>query len=85
MHSPVFFISERDVYDKRTEFIYNDIYYCFTSSVEDQLYPVTNGVVRCKIFINIYIITSDEKYIYFMSFNQLDAKVIKKINLDENS
>ncbi len=77
MHSPVFFISERDVLDKRTEFIYKDIYYCLSTSVNDDILPINKDVIRCKTFINLYIIVGDEKYFYFMSFNQIDPKVDK--------
>jgi hypothetical protein len=75
MHSPVFFISERDVLDKRIEFTYNNIYYCHTTSIDESFYPPVNNVIRCKTIINMYIIVSDEKYYYFMSFNQIDPKV----------
>jgi len=37
LKSPLFIISERDVIDKRIEFIYEDIYYNFSSSVENNV------------------------------------------------
>ena len=37
LKSPIFIVSERDVIEKRIEFVFNDIYYNFSSSVEDDV------------------------------------------------
>jgi hypothetical protein len=37
LKSPIFIVSERDVIEKRIEFIDENIYYCFSSSLEDNV------------------------------------------------
>jgi len=76
MKSPVFFISERDILDKRIEFWYNGVYYCFGNSIDEQFVPLEDGVVRCKILINGLIITESDDKFYILNFSQLDAKMI---------
>ena len=39
-HKPSFFIAEREVVDKRYDFYVNDIYYDFSSSVDDTVIPL---------------------------------------------
>ena len=39
-HNPSFFIAEREVVDKRYDFYVNDIYYDFSSSVDDTVIPL---------------------------------------------
>ncbi len=74
MHSPIFFISEREVIDKRILFSQNGISYNLSTSVDN--YVETNPeVVRCQTFINSMIITEDENNFYLNSLNQLDPKV----------
>jgi len=85
MNSPVFFISERDIVDKRVEFYHNDIYYSLSTSVNDDYMPSDPNVIRIKTFINLLMITQDENNLYLMSINQIDPKVrmenfFKKIN-----
>jgi hypothetical protein len=76
MHSPIFFISERDIVDKRHQFIHNNILFSITSSVEDDLIPIQNGIVRCKVYLNLFIMIELEDYYYCISFTQMDMKVI---------
>jgi hypothetical protein len=74
MHSPIFFISEREVIDKRILFSQNGISYNLSTSVDN--YVETNPeVVRCQTFINSMIISEDENNFYLNSLNQLDPKV----------
>ncbi len=75
--SPIFLISERNVVDKRVQFDCNGIYYTFSSSIESNLVEEIKDSVRCKSYINLFIMTSDENYFHFICFNQLDVKVIK--------
>jgi len=49
VNSPIFFISERDTVDKRMEFIHEDVFYNFTTSIEE-------GVTTIKFLIIIIII-----------------------------
>lgn len=88
MNSPVFFISERDIVDKRVEYYHNDIYYSLSTSVNDDYMPSDPNVIRIKTFINLLMITQDENNLYLMSINQIDPKVrmeefILKINISK--
>ncbi len=80
--SPIFFISERDVVDKRVDFSYNNIYYNLSTSIENDLEPVKEKITRCTNYLNIYIITEDDHYFYFRGFNQVDTKVVN-FDLDD--
>ena len=58
------FVSERDIVDKRYDFCINDIYYDFSSSVNDNFVPIDEDIVRmtdhcsvCKIY------EEDNKYL----------------------
>ena len=75
IQSPVFFISERETIDKRVEFYYNDIFYCLSTSVSDDYIPANPSVIRCRTFLNLFMVAQDEKFYYTMSFNQVDPKV----------
>jgi len=75
MFSPVFFISEREVVDKRAEFTYNGISYDISTSIDENYLPIEKNVVRCKNFINSFVIVSDDTHFYFLSFNQVDPKM----------
>ncbi len=75
MNSPVFFISERDVYDKRLMFKYENLYYVFTSSLDENYFPQQKDVVRCKNVVNLNVFTEDEEYFYYLSLSQTDIKV----------
>lgn len=37
LNKPVFFIAERDTIDKRIDFYLNNCFYCFSTSVEDDV------------------------------------------------
>lgn len=76
MHSPIFFISERDTLEKRVQFNYGELFYSLSTSVNDSLKAPDPKVIRCKTLINLYIVSQDEEHYYFISFNQLDIKVI---------
>ena len=73
--SPMIFVSERDVIDKKFDFMNNGSYYLFESSVNDDLYPVEKNVVRTVDIIFITQIYEDENNIYFKNLTQMDAKV----------
>jgi len=74
MHSPIFFISEREVIDKRILFFQNGVSYNLTTSVDNYVETIPE-VVRCQTFINSMIISEDENNFYLNSLNQLDPKV----------
>jgi len=73
--SPYFLISERDLLEKRIEFYHNGIYYNFNSSINDYEEQKHEGVVRCRTYLNIFIITQDDEYFHFLGFSQVDIKV----------
>ena len=74
-YSPIFFISERELVDKKIEFNHEDKTYFFMSSVDDYL-PENKEAIRCKNYINTVILSEDEDNYYYDGLNQLDAKVI---------
>ena len=53
MKSPMIFVSERDVIDKRLDFYENDIYYDFSSSINDNV----NYIIYFLLFIIIVVFT----------------------------
>ena len=74
LFSPIFFISERDTIDKRIDFMKDDAYYYFSSSV-DNYSEVNPDVVRCLTLINSVILKEDEENVYYHSLTQIDIKV----------
>jgi len=75
--SPGFYIKERDILDKKIEFYYNGIYYNFNSSINEDYEVPNKDIVRCRTFLNIYILSEDDNYFHFLGFSQLDIKVKK--------
>ena len=75
MFSPVFFISERDVIDKKIQFIHDGVFYYISTSV-DNYSEVNPEVVRCLTYLNSTIISEDDDNFYFNTLTQLDAKVL---------
>ena len=75
LHSPIFFIAERDVLNKRMEFIKEDVYYNIATSISDDYEPEIKDVVRCKTYLNLLIIKQDDENFYFYCLSQFDAKV----------
>ena len=68
-------IPERELYDKRTFFFDNGIFYYFSSSIPDQLYPPKEEPVRVTNYIGALIIKEDNENFYIDSFNQVDIKM----------
>jgi hypothetical protein len=78
MNRPIFFISERDTIEKRYEFYYNNNYYSYTSSVEDNSCEKFNKIEDVERLINYfstYTIEEDDNNFYFKTLNQLDYKM----------
>ena len=83
-NKPIFFISERDILEKKVEFYFNNNYYSYCSSVSHELnekYKENKNVVRIFNYISIYKIEEDENYFYFKSLNQIDYKMNVPNNL----
>lgn len=73
--APIILVSERDIAEKRVDFMYNGSYYLFESSVNDEIFPVEDGVVRLVDIIFFTQIYEDEENFYIRSLSQMDAKV----------
>ena len=77
-NKPVFFISERDIMEKKVEFYFNNKYYSYSSSVSEELnkkYKENEDILRIFNYMSVYIIEADKDNFYFKSLNQLDYKM----------
>jgi len=74
-HKPIFFISEREVVDKRVSFKKDNVYYSIASSIDNYL-PANDSIVRMFTYLNALILTEDENNFYFDTYAQIDAKTI---------
>ena len=72
--SPMIFVSERDVVDKRYDFYEKDIYYDFSSSVNDDLVSIEEGVVRITNHCSVCKIYEEEDCFSIISITQVDSK-----------
>ena len=68
-------IPEREIYDKRTFFFDNGVFYYFCSSIPDHLYPPKKEPVRVTNYLGALIIKEDNENFYIDSFNQIDLKM----------
>ena len=68
-------IPEREFYDKRTYFFDNGIFYYFSSSIPDNLFPPKTEPVRVCNYLGALIIKEDNENFYIDSFNQVDIKM----------
>ena len=75
VNSPMFLISERDLVDKRLEFWHEGIYYNTNTSINEDYMKPQKNIVRCKTFINLYTLSEDAEFFYFIGISQLDIKV----------
>jgi len=72
--SPMLFVSERDIVDKRFDFYQNDIYYDFSSSVKDDLIPIEEGVMRITDHCSVCKIYEENDFFNIISITQVDSK-----------
>ena len=72
--SPMLFVSERDVVDKRFDFYVEETYYDFSSSVKDDLKPIDEDIVRMQDHCSICKIYEDNNEFNIISITQVDAK-----------
>ena len=72
--SPLPFMSEREIIDKRYDFYENDIYYDFSSSVKDDFIPLDEDVVRITDLCSMYKIYEEGDFFNIISITQLDTK-----------
>ena len=72
--SPMIFVSERDVVEKRYDFYDNDIYYDFSSSVNENYIPLEENIVRMMDHCCVYKMYEEKEEINFISITQVDTK-----------
>ena len=72
--SPIIFVSERDVIEKRYDFFENDIYYDFASSVKDDYAPINENIVRITNHCSMYKMYEEGENFNFISISQIDTK-----------
>jgi len=68
-------IKSREFYDKRTHFMDNDIFYCYSSSAPDSIRPPKKEPIRIMEFFSIFTVSKDSKNILINSFHQIDIKI----------
>ena len=68
-------IPERECYDKRTFFFDNGVFYYFSSSIPERLYPPKKELVRATNYLGALIIKEDNENFFIDSFNQVDIKM----------
>ena len=73
--SPMIFVSERDVIDKRFDFYVGGTYYDFSSSVKDDLKPIDEeDIVRITDYCSLCKIYEEKDYFNIISITQVDTK-----------
>ena len=68
-------IKPREFYDKRTHFMDNDIFYCYSSSAPDSIRPPKKEPMRIMEFFSIFTVSKDSENILINSFHQIDIKI----------
>ena len=72
--SPMIFVSERDVVDKRYDFYEGEVYYDFSSSTKDDLIPLDENIVRITDHCSVCNIFEDNDGFNIISITQVDTK-----------
>ena len=72
--SPMIFVSDRDIVDKRYDFYEKDIYYDFSSSVNDDLVPTEEDIVRLTDHCSVCKMYEEEDGFNIISITQVDSK-----------
>ena len=72
--SPMLFVSERDVVDKRYDFYVDGIYYDFSSSTKNDLVPVDENLVRIDDHCSVCKIFEENDCFNIISITQVDTK-----------
>ena len=73
--SPMIFVSERDVVDKRYDFYEGEVYYDFSSSTKDDLIPLDESIVRVADHCSVCKMFEDKDGFNIISITQVDTKV----------
>ena len=72
--SPMIFVYERDVVDKRYDFYEGEVYYDFSSSTKDDLIPLDENIVRITDHCSVCKIFEDNDGFNIISITQVDTK-----------
>lgn len=68
-------IIPREFYDKRTHFLEDGVFYCYSSSAPDSIRPPKKDPIRVMDFFCLFSVYSDNKTIFIDSFHQIDIKI----------
>ena len=68
-------IIPREFFDKRTHFMDNGIFYCYSSSAPDSIRPPKKEPIRVIDFFCVFTISGDTEKIFIDSFHQIDIKI----------
>ena len=72
--SPMLFVSERDIVDKRFDFYENGIYYDFSSSANNDFVPIDDDIVRITDHCSVCKIYEKNDSFSIISITQVDTK-----------
>ena len=68
-------IAEKEFYDKRVGIFKDNVYYLFSSSIPENIYPKSDKYDRAKNYMNVMVIKEDDDNFYIDCFNQLDVNI----------
>ena len=68
-------IPEKEFYDKRVRIFKDNVYYLFSSSLPDSIYPSNDFYDRAKNYMSIMVIKEDDDNFYIDCFNQIDVNI----------
>jgi hypothetical protein len=68
-------IIPREFYDKRTHFIENGIFYCYSSSAPDSIRPPKKNPIRVLDYFGVFKVWAENNQINIDSFHQIDIKI----------
>lgn len=74
LKSPIPLITERDIVEKKYDFEYDNELYSFTSSVDDNFYPLENNVTRIMNVMTFSHLWEDSDNFYYDALSQVDMK-----------
>ena len=73
--SPMIFVSERDIADKRYDYYIDGIYYDFSSSVKKDIVPEEEDVVRMDDYVSVFKLYEEEDCFTIIALSQIDTKI----------
>ena len=68
-------IIPREFFDKRTHFMENGIFYCYSSSAPDSIRPPKKEPIRALDYFGVFTVSQDNQNILIDSFHQIDIKI----------